>query len=82
MQDANYVYTLLGEKPDGSIVPLKVSTDGELVIEYVVNGSSTGNQTPKEDDNYVTVNMAENNDLAVSLITDSQGRVVTSGITI
>ena len=78
MQDANYVPVLLGERPDGTVAPVKVTADGELVVVYVINGAVTTNQTPKEDANYVPVNMAEYNGSTTSLITDSSGKVIVS----
>lgn len=81
MQDDNYVYVLLGERPDGSVAPIKVTSGGELIVEFVANGAH-GTQTPKIDANYVTVNMAEYDGQAVSLLTDEDGRVVISGLSI
>jgi len=82
MKDDNYVSPLLGENPTGQVVPLKVSSNGELVVEFVVSGTSTANRNSKVDDNYVTSNQAEYNGLATSLLTDSFGRVIVTGITI
>lgn len=82
MKDDNYVSPLLGENPTSQVVPLKVSSNGELVVEFVVNGTSTANRNSKIDDNYVTSNQAEYNGQTTSLLTDSFGRVIVSGITI
>lgn len=81
--DENRIYTLLGEDTNGNAVPVKVSSSGELVVEYVITGAtSSANEVPKNDSNYVPVSKAESSNSAVSFLTDSNGYVIVSGITI
>lgn len=83
MKDANYIPVLMGENPSGEVVPLKVSSSGELVVEYVVDGATpSGTNRVKRDDNYVPVKSAEYNNNIVAVHTNNDGYVLVSGLTI
>lgn len=82
-KDANYVNVLLGENPSGVVVPLKVSSTGELVVQFIINGASpTGTSRVKRDANYVPVNSAQFNNDVYAIHTSTEGYVLVDGLNI
>lgn len=75
--DDNRTYVMLAEDPNGLAAIVKASATGELLIEFVMNGSFSGSTVPKIDDNRTYVSLAENPSNAIlPLNTDSNGWLI------
>lgn len=75
--DENREYVMLAEDPNGLAMPVKVTANGEILIEFVMNGSFSSSTAPKIDDNRTYVSLAENPSNAIfPLNTDSNGYLI------
>lgn len=74
--DENSEYVLLLEDPSGLAIPAKVSTNGELVIEYITDGVNGGTFNPSADGNHTYVGLSERADGTLSpLLVRSTGEL-------
>jgi hypothetical protein len=83
--DDNREYVLLGEDPTNTVVPLKVSAIGELIIEFVIGTSTGSSKNVATDNNRTPSSSAENpSNLITSLLTDSNGYLIidTTGLVV
>lgn len=76
-QDENRGYVLMGEDPSGNAIPLKISADGELVVQYVTPTTSSGSSNPTNlDENRAYTELAQNpSDVADPMVCDSRGYI-------
>lgn len=68
---------MLAEDPTGLAAAVKASATGELLIEFVMNGSFSSSTSPKIDNNRTYVSLAENPSNAIlPFNTDSSGNLI------